>query len=201
MLDAQPNAGIALSAASGDSAARHHALWTGLGVHHIETYAETDPYAESPRGLVLALVDGTHGELELRMWNLASIVNLVKWRVYSAVRRDQSRLHNQALTYITSVDLGRPLARARIASSLFRARADQICFRRQVTRIARKDLDEREAVVIVVYASNLPGCSSSCTVPTERHLPKSPCKRVAVPLPALAEYEKCSRLGARIRLL
>jgi tRNA A37 threonylcarbamoyltransferase TsaD len=90
MLDAQPNAGIALSAASGDSAARHHALWTGLGVHHIETHAETDPYAESPRGLVLALVDGTHGELELRMWNLASIVNLVKWRVYSAVRRDQS---------------------------------------------------------------------------------------------------------------
>ncbi|GAA5866260.1 hypothetical protein JCM3774_004136 [Rhodotorula dairenensis] len=83
-LDAQPNAGIALSAASGDSAARHHALWTGLGVHHIETYAETDPYAESPRGLVLALVDGGNGELELRMWNLASIVNLVKWRVYSA---------------------------------------------------------------------------------------------------------------------
>ena len=88
VLDAQPNAGIALSAPSGDSAARHHAVWTGLGVHHIETYAERDPYAESPRGLVLALVDGAYGELELRMWNLASIVNLVKWRVYSAVRRD-----------------------------------------------------------------------------------------------------------------
>lgn len=137
MLDAQPNAGIALSAASGDSAARHHALWTGLGVHHIETYAETDPYAESPRGLVLALVDGTYGELELRMWNLASIVNLVKWRVYSAVRRGQICFcRNEALTFIATVDLGRPLARARIAGAFFRTRADQICFRRQVTRIA-----------------------------------------------------------------
>ncbi|GAA5980489.1 hypothetical protein JCM10908_001669 [Rhodotorula pacifica] len=83
VLDAQPNAGIAVSS-GGDSTARHHAIWTGLAVHHIETYAETDPYAESPRGLVLALVDGINGDLELRMWNLASIVNLVKWRVYSA---------------------------------------------------------------------------------------------------------------------
>lgn len=78
----QPNAGIA----AGESVARHHALWTGLGVHQIETYAETDPWAETPRGLVLALVEATPGgDLELRMWNIASIVNLVKWRVYSAV--------------------------------------------------------------------------------------------------------------------
>ena len=202
VLDAQPNAGIALSVASGDSAARHHALWTGLGVHHIETYAETNPYAESPRGLVLALVDGTHGELELRMWNLASIVNLVKWRVYSAVRRYQicSR-RNEALTFIATVDLGCPLARARIAGSFFRTRADQICFRRQITHFARKFLDKREAVVIVVYAPNHPGCSSSHTVPTERHLADSSRKRAAVPLSALTECEKCSRVGARIRPL
>lgn len=113
VLDAQPHAGIALSSANGDSAARHHCLWTGLGVRQIETYAETDPYAETPRGLVLALVESpTGGDLEVRMWNLTSIVNLVKWRVYSAVSRKRVGRHAFGLPCSsrgTRADIGHPL--------------------------------------------------------------------------------------------
>ncbi|GAA6013563.1 hypothetical protein JCM11491_002708 [Sporobolomyces phaffii] len=63
-------------------------LWTGLAVHHLACHVEpARPKSEGAKGLLIGLV-GTAGGgggdgLELRMWSLAAIVNLVKWRTYN----------------------------------------------------------------------------------------------------------------------
>ncbi|BGP36967.1 hypothetical protein JCM10449v2_000871 [Rhodotorula kratochvilovae] len=84
LLDTHPlSASSPLSTSAPAADARILPLWTGLGVHHLAIHIEpADGAATSaPRGLVLGLVDvqGT-GELEVRMWSLAGLVNLAKWR-------------------------------------------------------------------------------------------------------------------------
>ena len=69
-----------------NSPARIIPIWTGLAVHHLDCFVE-DAKLESDgaKGLLLALVSNG-GELEIRMWSIAAIINLVKWRTYNEVR-------------------------------------------------------------------------------------------------------------------
>ncbi|BGP29036.1 hypothetical protein JCM10296v2_000772 [Rhodotorula toruloides] len=82
LLDNRPtSASIPLSTAASSAEAHIVPLWTGLGIRHLEVYAEHALGKDSPQGLVLGLVE-ENGAPGLRMWTLASILNLAKWRVY-----------------------------------------------------------------------------------------------------------------------
>ncbi|GAA5990589.1 hypothetical protein JCM5350_001046 [Sporobolomyces pararoseus] len=59
-------------------------LWLGLGVHHLECYVEpAKPKSEGAKGLLVMLIGNEAGGLEVKMWSLSAIINLVKWRIYN----------------------------------------------------------------------------------------------------------------------
>ncbi|KAJ8296778.1 hypothetical protein OF846_000060 [Rhodotorula toruloides] len=92
LLDNRPtSASIPLSTAASSAEAHILPLWTGLGIRHLEVYAEPALGKDSPQGLVLGLVE-ENGAPSLRMWTLASLLNLVKWRIY-----DQACLNSVSL--------------------------------------------------------------------------------------------------------
>ncbi|GEM06513.1 hypothetical protein Rt10032_c01g0530 [Rhodotorula toruloides] len=112
LLDNRPtSASIPLSTSSSSAEAQILPLWTGLSIRRLEVYAEPAIGTDSPQGLVLGLVeeDGVPG---LRMWTLACIVNLVKWRVYdqnsialplgSRASKSSADRHSSSLTYAKS---------------------------------------------------------------------------------------------------
>ena len=69
-----------------NSPARIIPIWTGLAVHHLDCFVEdAKPKSDGAKGLLLALISNG-GELEIRMWSIAAIINLVKWRTYNEVR-------------------------------------------------------------------------------------------------------------------
>ncbi|GJN91792.1 hypothetical protein Rhopal_004815-T1 [Rhodotorula paludigena] len=84
LLDNQPiSASSPLSTSATSSDARTLPIWSGLGVHHLELHVEpTRGSSTSLHGLAVGLVAGAHGQLEVRMWSLASLVNLAKWRAF-----------------------------------------------------------------------------------------------------------------------
>lgn len=92
LLDNQPiSASSPLSTSATSSDARTLPIWSGLGVHHLELHVEpTRGSSTSLHGLAVGLVAGAHGQLEIRMWSLASLVNLAKWRAFDEVRADMS---------------------------------------------------------------------------------------------------------------
>ncbi|KDE05141.1 hypothetical protein MVLG_04482 [Microbotryum lychnidis-dioicae p1A1 Lamole] len=54
-------------------------MWDGMGIVQMELF---DPNVQQESGVLLALVRRpTGGELELRMWSLTSLINLVRWRL------------------------------------------------------------------------------------------------------------------------
>ncbi|SCZ91056.1 BZ3500_MvSof-1268-A1-R1_Chr1-3g02519 [Microbotryum saponariae] len=54
-------------------------LWDGMGIVQMELF---DPNVQQESGVLLALVRRpTGGELELRMWSLPNLINLVRWRL------------------------------------------------------------------------------------------------------------------------
>ncbi|GAA5895981.1 hypothetical protein JCM5296_003161 [Sporobolomyces johnsonii] len=58
-------------------------IWSGLGVHQLDCFLEPSPRSASARGVVFGLVDAGNGELEVRMWSLASLLSLAQWRVFN----------------------------------------------------------------------------------------------------------------------
>ncbi|GAA6000520.1 uncharacterized protein JCM10292_001553 [Rhodotorula paludigena] len=84
LLDNQPiSASSPLSTSVTSSDARTLPVWCGLAVHHLELHVEpARGSTTSLHGLAVGLVAGAHGQLEVRMWSLASLVNLAKWRAF-----------------------------------------------------------------------------------------------------------------------
>ncbi|KAK4332521.1 hypothetical protein RTBOTA2_000682 [Rhodotorula toruloides] len=108
LLDNRPtSASIPLSTAASSAEAHILPLWTGLGVRHLEVYAEPAVGKDSPQGLVLGLVE-EHGAPSLRMWTLASILNLGKWRnsvslpLGSRASKSSADRHSSSLAYAKS---------------------------------------------------------------------------------------------------
>ncbi|GAA5896707.1 uncharacterized protein JCM6883_006989 [Sporobolomyces salmoneus] len=61
-------------------------LWLGLGVHHLESFVEpAKPKSEGAKGLIVMLVGNESGlgGLEIKMWSISAIINLVKWRTFN----------------------------------------------------------------------------------------------------------------------
>ncbi|GAA5932936.1 hypothetical protein JCM1841_005197 [Sporobolomyces salmonicolor] len=73
-----------------ETPARILPLWYGLGVHQLDFFLEPAPLSAPARGVVFGLVDAGNGELEVRMWSLASLVSLAKWRVFNEARLQSS---------------------------------------------------------------------------------------------------------------
>lgn len=63
-------------------------LWLNAGVHHIESYLEpARANSEGAKGLIVMLVSNeVVGGVEIKMWTLSALINLVKWRVFNEVR-------------------------------------------------------------------------------------------------------------------
>ncbi|GAA5955329.1 hypothetical protein JCM3765_003283 [Sporobolomyces pararoseus] len=73
---------------SSTSSTRIVPLWLGIGVYHLECYVEpAKPKSEGAKGLLVMLVGNEAGGLEVKMWSLSAIVNLVKWRIYNEVSK------------------------------------------------------------------------------------------------------------------
>jgi len=74
-----------LPSSTSTSPAKIVPIWTGLAVHHLDCFVEpANPRSDGAKGLLLALV-GNETELEIKMWSIAAIINLVKWRTYNEV--------------------------------------------------------------------------------------------------------------------
>ena len=71
-------------------------VWKGAGLLQVEVVVEPEPLvlrpSTAPRGLVVGLVKLESGETELRMWSLAALANLARWRVHTEVKRTLFRL-------------------------------------------------------------------------------------------------------------
>ncbi|ORY85424.1 hypothetical protein BCR35DRAFT_351734 [Leucosporidium creatinivorum] len=93
LLDLNPllssTAPLRTSAQPSLSDASIHPLWTGLGVLQLEVILERSTLSISaaggaPVGLVIGLVKPEGGgEVELRMWSLAALSNLARWKVFN----------------------------------------------------------------------------------------------------------------------
>ncbi|GAA5940411.1 uncharacterized protein JCM15063_002626 [Sporobolomyces koalae] len=91
-------------------------LWHGLGVQQVDCFVDSPvPGSEGARGLVVMVVGGEAGGVEIRMWSLTAIINIVKWRIYtessvplnlavpSSPSSSSSHARNASLTTIKSL--------------------------------------------------------------------------------------------------